>query len=148
MAGIAIVMGMLFMVSTTSTFAQGRYRDRQTGGEKAATIAGGAGIGAVVGSIVGGGKGALIGGLIGAGVGTGVVAHKNNQDRYGYYDNRYYNSGYNNSGYNNSGYYNSGYNNSGYYNSGYGYNRYNYRTYRDHDRYRDNDDRRYRNPRY
>src|SRR5690242_7243910 len=126
MAGIAIVLGMLFVVTTTSTFAQGRYyRDRQSGGEKAATIAGGAGIGAVIGSLAGGGKGALIGGLIGAGVGTGVVVHKENQDRYryGYYDNRYYNSGY--------------------YNSGYSYNRYPYnRRYDRDDRYH-NDNRYY-----
>jgi hypothetical protein len=112
--GLAMVVGVLFAVTATSTFAQGRYyRDRQSGGEKAATIAGGAGIGAVIGSLAGGGKGALIGGLIGAGVGTGIVVHRDNQDRYGYYDNRYYNSGYYNSGY--------------------------YNRYEDHDRYRSND---------
>jgi len=101
MAGLAVIMGMLFAVSATSTFAQGRYyRGRQSGGEKAATIGGSAAVGAIIGSIAGGGKGALIGGLIGAGVGTGVVVHKNNQYNrygYGYNDNRYYyNSRYNN----------------------------------------------------
>jgi len=54
--------------------AENFYGQAEGAGDRdAATIAGGAGAGAIIGGIVGGKKGALIGGLIGGAAGTGTV---------------------------------------------------------------------------
>ena len=62
--------GKSYPIDTTQWTAQGRSEGKRT----AATIGGGAAIGAIIGAIAGGGKGAAIGTVAGAGAGTGVSA--------------------------------------------------------------------------
>jgi hypothetical protein len=60
--------GRSYPMQTTNYQQQGSSRGKRT----AATVGGGAAIGAVIGAIAGGGKGAAIGAVAGAGAGTAV----------------------------------------------------------------------------
>lgn len=62
--------GKAYPIDTNQWTAQGRSEGKRT----AATIGGGAALGAIIGAIAGGGKGAAIGSVAGAGAGTGVSA--------------------------------------------------------------------------
>lgn len=62
--------GKSYAIDTDQWTAQGRSEGKRT----AATIGGGAALGAIIGAIAGGGKGAAIGTVAGAGAGTGVSA--------------------------------------------------------------------------
>ena len=62
--------GKAYPIDTNQWTAQGRSEGKRT----AATIGGGAALGAIIGAIAGGGKGAAIGTVAGAGAGTGVSA--------------------------------------------------------------------------
>lgn len=62
--------GKSYPLETTPWTDQGNSRGKRT----AATIGGGAALGAIIGAIAGGGKGAAIGTVAGAGAGTGVQA--------------------------------------------------------------------------
>ncbi len=62
--------GKSYPLETSAWTGQGNSRGKRT----AATIGGGAALGAIIGAIAGGGKGAAIGTVAGAGAGTGVQA--------------------------------------------------------------------------
>ncbi len=62
--------GKSYELETSAWNAKGRSEGKQT----AATVGGGAALGAIIGAIAGGGKGAAIGTVAGAGAGTGVSA--------------------------------------------------------------------------
>lgn len=62
--------GKSYPLETTPWTSQGNSRGKRT----AATVGGGAALGAIIGAIAGGGKGAAIGTVAGAGAGTGVQA--------------------------------------------------------------------------
>lgn len=62
--------GRSYPLETSAWTGQGNSRGKRT----AATIGGGAALGAIIGAIAGGGKGAAIGSVAGAGAGTGVQA--------------------------------------------------------------------------
>jgi len=62
--------GKSYALSTSVWNAKGGSRGKRT----AATVGGGAALGAIIGAIAGGGKGAAIGTVAGAGAGTGVQA--------------------------------------------------------------------------
>jgi len=62
--------GKTYTLATSVWNAKGSSRGKRT----AATVGGGAALGAIIGAIAGGGKGAAIGTVAGAGAGTGVQA--------------------------------------------------------------------------
>jgi hypothetical protein len=62
--------GKSYELATSVWNAKGRSEGKQT----AATVGGGAALGAIIGAIAGGGKGAAIGSVAGAGAGGGVSA--------------------------------------------------------------------------
>jgi hypothetical protein len=75
-SAIALTLTRLRMNGKTYTLRTNQY-DKQgasRGKRTAATVGGGAGLGAIIGGIAGGGKGAGIGAIVGAGAGTGVQA--------------------------------------------------------------------------
>jgi hypothetical protein len=75
-SAIALTLTRLHMNGKTYTLRTNQY-DKQgasRGKRTAATVGGGAGLGAIIGGIAGGGKGAGIGAIVGAGAGTGVQA--------------------------------------------------------------------------
>ena len=94
----AAILGLALLFAATTPANAQSYRNRLSGGEKAAIIGGSAAAGALIGGLLGGKKGAVIGGLVGAGGGTAYSLSRGDDDRryyrgrdYRYYrDNRFF----------------------------------------------------------
>jgi hypothetical protein len=76
----AAILGLAMLFAATTTADAQSYRNRLSGGEKAAIIGGSAAAGALIGGLLGGKKGAIIGGVVGAGGGTAYSLSRNDDD--------------------------------------------------------------------